>query len=987
MANRLRSPNSNPRSRTTSNVLLSLSAAAALAGCGGGGAGQASGTGGGAGAGPGTGGNTGSGTGGNVGTGGTAGATPAGQPVDDTAYTVSYRSAVRVPGDGAVMAAQAFVDQVNLLDPIAAIRCPVTNAAAFETTADALGGITWTHPVTILKDQSLPPLYQGMIPPARAAVPATDSAGASASPAPTIVRPDLVGYQANTAIYLSQRHGLLAVKTDGPTPVLSCALKLPGQPKYFFYQGNELVLLVNGLSVNEAALLRFRVTAAGFDFVDSVMLDQQSIQDARLFDSTLVVYTNMLAPLPTGGTTTTVVNTGTPSGGAAASPTIATPGQVSAGGIGVAVTAVKWDTALTVAWHEEFSNDPVTQLFAGQDPVAVAKTLTPGDVIQTTRTFKPFISASDRYVVVSRDVSRTVFTGTQTQTYSYCAASHQGAAHTIKSCMPTYEQRPNPDYRPPQTTGGNYDCNGKTLLDCIQEAAPTVSQYIWVRTGQTCTTSTYYDWVCDQYVTDSVTYPTYGTQSSTQFVVYRYDSGDFVKLDQQLYDMADPGTTTGSVTSLNFTGKPLEIDGTIDSKGDLQFQNGHFYVLTNQGQMLHTLLLVGNSIARLGTQAEPRQRSGSSYSSTHATLFSDDRMMISRAYYDYNNPMNIPNWSDVIMLDLTQPDFPQSVNQFVMPGSSDQLILAQDGVLGPGTVAFTSGGVARNLQKLTLFNRDDASEIGNLLLGTEFNANFTQSWLGVSDDQRIRLDPGNQRLFLPYGGYLNTPQGAFNHQAHRLNITAVANQLLTPETTFDVVEDVVRTVSTSSTAGAGSALAFGDSSVYALTQTPDSWALTTIEEFATPIAVYRFSDQGDLHARIDRIGARCTISTFQGSLNAFKPNRLATGAQIACPEGGYPTAVGLALVFSDSSTGWQLSADGTSITTLDAAAVAERLTHVRTNVYCTLNPSVTDGTPVPYLDAVPASVTCFPYPGTTTGGTTGGTTGTTPTPVPGPTRN
>ena len=970
------------------SLLLPLSAAA-LAGCGGdAGAGPGQGTGGAVGSG-----GSGAGAGGATSTGGagSGGATPAGQTVDNADYTVSYRSAVRVPGDGTVMAAQAFVDQVNLLDPISAIRCPVSNAAAIQTAADALGGITWTHPLTLQKDQSLPPLFQGLLPPFRTAAPTTDAAGASdSSKAPTITRPDLVGYQDSTAIYLSQRHGLLAVKTDGPTPVLSCALKLPGQPKYFFYQGNELVLLVNGLSGSEAALLRFRVKATGFDFVDSVMLDKQSIQDARLFDSTLVVYTSLQASTPVG----TPIPNGQPSGGAVAGTGTASGGAIAvpAGGgttvtsTGVAVTAVKWDTALTVAWHEEFLNDPRTDPFAGQDPVAAARTMKVGDVIQTTRTFKPFISASDRYVVVSRDVSRTLFTGTVTQTYSYCAASHQGTAHTYQVCAPTYEQRPNPDYHPPQDTAGDYDCNGKTLLDCIKEAAPTVSQYIWVRTGQSCSSYTTYDWVCDNYKTDTVTYPTYTSASSTQFVVYRYDAGDFVKLDQQLYEMADPGTTSGNVASLSFSGKPLEVAGSIDSKNDLQFQQGHFYVLTDQGQVLHTLLLVGNSIAKLGTQNEPRQRSGSSYSSTHATLFSDDRMMISRAYYDYNNPMNIPNWSDVIMLDLTQPDFPTPVNQFLMPGSSDQLILAQDGVLGPGTVAFSSGGVSRNLQKLTLFDRGDASELGNLLLGTEFNASFAQSWLGVSDDQRIRLDWDNQRLFLPYGGYLNTPKDSFTPQAHRLNITAVANRLLTPETTFDVVEDIVRTVSTSSAAGAGAALAFGDSSVYALTQTPGSWALTTIEEFATPIAVYRLSDKADLHARIDRIGGRCEISTFQGSLNAFKPTPLATGPRIACPEFESPVAVGLSIVFSGSSTGWQVSADGTSITALDAAAVTERLTHVKNNIYCTLNPNVTDGTPVPYLDAIPPLVTCFPYPLATTSGA-GGTSGTMPTPVAGPVRN
>jgi hypothetical protein len=970
-------------------VLLGLTAASGLIGCGGSGSHGAAGTGGGAGGGAGS------------GTGGTGGSPPSGQTVGPADYTVSYRTAVRVPGDGVVMAAQAFVDQVSLLDPIAALRCPVSNAAAFETTADALGGITWTHPVTILKDQSLPPLYKGRVPPQRIAVPGVDSAGVSDSGAPTIVRPDLVGYQQNTAIFLSQRHGLLAVKTDGPAPVLSCALKLPGQAKYFFYQGDELVLLVNGLSVNEAGLLRFRVTPKGFDFVDAVMLDQQSIQDARLFDSTLVVYTRLLTPVMTAGTPSVVngpavisggaasgSSTGAGTGAGAAAPVAVPRSDLGGSTTGVAVTAVKWNTALTVAWHEEFLNDPVTQPFDGQDPVVAAKTLARGDVISTTRTFKPFISASDRYVVVSRDVSRTVFTGTTTQTYSYCAASHEGPAHTVQYCSPRYEQRPNPDYRPPQPNKGDYDCNGKTLLDCIQEAAPTVSQYIYVRVGQTCSTSTYHDWICDQYKTESVTYPTYASQSSTEFVVYRYDAGDFVKLDQQLYELVNPGTTTGSVASLTFAGKPLEVAGAIDSKNDLQFQHGHFYVLTNQGQQLHTLLLVGNSIAKLGTQAEPRQRTSlSSYSGAHSTLFADDRMMVSRGYYDAANPMNIPSWSDVIMLDLAQPDFPRPVNQFVMPGSSDQLILAHDGVLGPGTVAFTSGGVSRNLQKLTLFNRVDASEIGNLLLGTEFNAAFAMSWLGTSDDQRIRLDPDSQRLFLPYGGYLHAPASSFNPQAHRLNITAVANQLLTPEMTFDVVEDIVRTVSTSSAPGAGKALAFGDSSVYSLAQLPDTWSLNVIEEFATPVAVYRFGDDADLHARIDRIGARCLLSTFQGSLAAFKPDRLAVGPPLACPEGSLPTAVGLAVVFAGSSTGWQLSSDGTLITPLDPAAVTERLTHVRNDVYCALDPDVTDGAPVPYLDAVPPAVTCFPYPVPVTGGGAGGASGAVPTAVPGPFRN
>jgi hypothetical protein len=347
-------------------------------------------------------------------------------------------------------------------------------------------------------------------------------------------------------------------------------------------------------------------------------------------------------------------------------------------------------------------------------------------------------------------------------------------------------------------------------------------------------------------------------------------------------------------------------------------------------------------------------------------------MMVSRGYYDAASPMGIPQWSDVIMFDLTTPQFPRSLNEFAMPGSSDQLILAADGVLGPGTVQFTSGGVYRNLEKLTLFNRDDASEIGNFLLGTEFNADFVSSTFGGNDDQRIRLDDGNERLFLPYSGTLHAPAMAFNPTAHRLNITAITPGHLTSEQTFDTVEDIMRTVSTNSAPGTGSALAFGDSSVYALNQTTDSWTSDVVEEYATPLAVYRISDANDLHARIDRIGARCQISTFNGSLNAFKPDHLTVGPQIACPEYGTPAGIGLDVVFTESNTGWQLSADGTSITALDQAGVQEALTHVVTQTYCALDPTVEDATPVPYLDAIPPSVSCYPYP-QYTGGTGVGT--------------
>jgi hypothetical protein len=163
----------------------------------------------------------------------------------------------------------------------------------------------------------------------------------------------------------------------------------------------------------------------------------------------------------------------------------------------------------------------------------------------------------------------------------------------------------------------------------------------------------------------------------------------------------------------------------------------------------------------------------------------------------------------------------------------------------------------------------------------------------------------------------------------------------------------------------GRALAFGDSSIYALAQNTQTaqnaepWSLKVLEEIAAPIAVYRLNDTGDVHARIDRIGAHCQLSTFRGSAHAFDPTLLASGPKIDCPESGSPVTVDLAVVFTGSSTGWSVSRDGLSLASLSPAEVKEALTHVRNDEYCALDGSKEDGTPVPYLDEVPKSVQCF----------------------------
>src|SRR4051812_32483445 len=80
---------------------------------------------------------------------------------DPAAFTVSYRNHVRLPKDGEVLSAESFAKQIHEKDPVSSIRCGAEESAAYKDISAFLGGISWSHPVAIIKDSSLPPLYDG----------------------------------------------------------------------------------------------------------------------------------------------------------------------------------------------------------------------------------------------------------------------------------------------------------------------------------------------------------------------------------------------------------------------------------------------------------------------------------------------------------------------------------------------------------------------------------------------------------------------------------------------------------------------------------------------------------------------------------------------------------------------------------------------------------------------------------------------------------
>jgi hypothetical protein len=326
-------------------------------------------------------------------------------------------------------------------------------------------------------------------------------------------------------------------------------------------------------------------------------------------------------------------------------------------------------------------------------------------------------------------------------------------------------------------------------------------------------------------------------------------------------------------------------------------------------------------------------------------VFSADRAMISSVEYASGQQR-----SNVEMLDLGEPALPKPLAAFQMPGQSTQLLLASGGILGPGQVSFSYGQVGRSLQKLTLFSHADGQELDNLLLGTEYDS-LESSWFAQQDDQRIRLGSGGQRVFLPYSGRHHADP--YEPVAHRLNISRIEGGRLVSERSFAVSDEIIRTAAIDD----ARSLVFGDSAAYLVDRTSGDWALSTLREMFVPFATYRLSDTG-LHARVDRVGSKCRVSTFAGDAGIFGAAPLAQ-TDVSCGEGSTPIGFGSALLWSDTRTGVQISADGAKIDVLQAPDVVALLEKLPKEQYCYI---AEGAAPTPYaidfLDAAPAKIVC-----------------------------
>ena len=242
--------------------------------------------------------------------------------------------------------------------------------------------------------------------------PVTRSADASSANAPTIERPDLVGVQNGIGIFLSKQHGLMAVDARGAAPVVSCSMKLPGEPKNFLFKGNELVIVVNGRAGQQplsAAPLLVRRREVPLRRLRSPRgPGRHGRAPLRLHDRRVHLVVQAAAssrrarPDPRAGRRRRLRRTAP-----RALPRLPRRSRQPYRGdnhLGSKLIVVQWDSELKIDYEDALLDD-----VAKQDPLegtVPGTKYTQGQLISERKTFKSFVTASDRYIVVPRDVQQ-----------------------------------------------------------------------------------------------------------------------------------------------------------------------------------------------------------------------------------------------------------------------------------------------------------------------------------------------------------------------------------------------------------------------------------------------------------------------------------------------------------------------------------------------------------------------------------------------------
>ncbi len=636
------------------------------------------------------------------------------------------------------------------LDPIGQQRCDFPQDETFNEVADALGGFSKPYGIPMARNEALAHFYTGKIP-------QNWNNYAEDAASVTIERGDLMGKHNGRAFYLAKPHGLMAVSInseDSSLSEVSCVFSLPGKPLNFYMDQDKIILVINSLgSKHNAAIITLKWQAGKFQFEDALLLSKASVKDSRRFNNSLVLMGNYYL-----NQAETAMNDN--SQGTIPPPYFRPINHLS----NVALSN------LSLAWQETFNADEHSY-------------------------YNSFLSATDEYLILSSNTREQV--GTKTGHYSYCKT--YGAPVSYESCSIKWKKVANPDYVAPNLTGGILAC-GSDLMACLGQQGPKLSPFIYQPDGQHCQTFTRTS--CSAY--EYKTYQRAIYQNYTDFRIYRYVSGDFIRLDETMSVLED--------NELKLSEHKIRIEGRVQGHEYLQFQSGFFYALSTEG-VLTTFTIQGNSI--IATASLPGLENNSNITSVE---FSQDYILIGKS-------------GGFQAVSLSHPQSPQLSGFISAPGQLNQLIFDENYILGFGSISLDIGGGETNsFEKISLFSLfDGASEVDNYLVGSDLPNTYSRAHY---DDQAYQYDQDLNRLFLPLYSYGWMPDKGYVDK-NRLAIVDRDQGLLTTPEVLDFPENLERILSMDE----NHALAFSKSYIHQLNK-QGSWQKSQLQKLSIPNKVY-----------------------------------------------------------------------------------------------------------------------------------------------------
>ena len=672
--------------------------------------------------------------------------------------------------------------------------------------ADQLGGFSKNIQIRVERDATAPYDYNDL---ARSGDLLENTTVDSTDGGVNIQRPNLVGRKDNKVFYLSDIYGLIYVSLPENAvalPEVSCGFPVPGNPKNFVVTDSALYVLTEGTGYYDSAVLEFSLTEESPVFIDGLFFKNTSILDARLFNATLALYQQTYEPVdedqPQTQDESEVVS------GTAAD--IIDPGFVYEyrKPLNKELKVIDLDNSLTVTHTEtleSIENDDGTP--RQDDPEAT----------RSWSSFNRFLSASGEYLIVSQSETFSYFDGYLRQTRSICD-DWERIETTYLACRPIWKRIENPDYEE-QPQSGVIPCTG-SLSACLANYVPKIQQYIYVADGQECENKTRVRFNCVASHIESYDVPQYRNESFTHFTIYRFQDGEFSKLENHL---AEFDTLASEIIA---TSNPIRVQGRVDKHDHMHFANDAFYILSSEKstQKLHTFSVQGNSVVRTSELDIGDQR----YADI-SVRFTSENIYVSSGFY-----ANSQYQSNLKALSLANHYLPKASADISLPAAVEQLYFDEGVLISVGITRIESqtDNTWLNWGAVTLFDVDseagELNETGQLLLGTDYRYIADRFY----DDQNIVHDSHANRLFLPYSVFspINTEAST---SENRLTIANVNSGLLEEEYTFTLPDVPERTLNISES----SVLAFSDQFIHALTN-ENGWDKNTLLDGRVPESVY-----------------------------------------------------------------------------------------------------------------------------------------------------